>query len=175
MTALSDIPGVSPPAATASKKHVAFTCFLRVEPLPGKRWERIRDIEQMANDTEALLETIACDDGSYGLSFDFTKPVAFTRQFGNKQARLSFHGHYCALLPPETFTKTPVGERTVVNAGEFKTGPGASRRPTRETDPSMDTLVKELKDLIESTTGLTVTRLEFARVIYGAGGFHFPR
>lgn len=174
MTALSDIPGVSPPAATASKKHVPFTCFLRVEPLPGKRWERIRDIEQLANDAEDALETIACDDGSYGLSFDFTKPVAFTRQFANKQARLSFHGHLCAQLPPDTFTKTPVGERTVVNAGEYKTGPGASRRPTRYPDSSLDTLVTEFKDLIESTTGLTVTRIELARVIYGDGGFHFP-
>lgn len=175
MSTLSDTPGAPAIYGTNRKKHVPYSCWLRVEPLPGKRFERIRDIEKQANNVETALAGIECEAGTEDLPFDFTKPVAFTRQFGNKPARLSFEGHLCVLIAPNTIPKAIIGESTVVNAGEFKTGYGAAHRADRFPDPELDDLVKDFKDLIETTTGLTVIRLEVARVIYGLGGFHFPR
>jgi hypothetical protein len=35
-------------------------------------------------------------------------------------------------------------------------------------------MVSDFKNLIESTTSLTVIKLEIARYIYGSGGSHFP-
>lgn len=173
MTALADNTRTTLLSLSANK-HVPYSCWLRVDPIPGKRFERIRDLEYVANSVESILDAIVCEAGTEDLSFDVTKPIAFTRQFGNKPARLSFSGHLCALIPPDIFTKLPVGEQTVVNAGEIKTGPSINRSG-RTTTSQLNTLVLNFKNLIETNTNLTVIRLEVARVIYGLGGFHFPK
>ena len=157
---------------TSKDKHVPFSAYLRVVPIRGKRFEIIRDMETIANQVEMLLDGIC--GSSEGVSFDYTKPVAFTPQFGNKQARLSFHGHICKIANPSTFTKTPVGLRTVISGGEYKIGASASNASNRQPDPQLDQLASDFKALIEATTGLTMFKLDIANVIYGLGGFHFP-
>lgn len=170
----ADTPGAQPLLGAAREKHISYSAHLRVTPIRGKRFEVIRNLEQIANDVQLDLSNIDC--GTIGFSFDFTEPVAFTHQFANKPARINFYGHICKLVgPDETFTKTPVGTRTIVHSGQFKTGPGASTRPRRQPNTQLDTLVAEFKDTIEAATALTMFRLELARVIYGDGGFHFPR
>lgn len=171
MSVLADTPGAPAILGTNREKHVPYTVYLEVDVLKGKRFERIRDLEKQANEVEDSLETIECD-GTAGVSFDFTKPVALTRQYGDIPPRLSFHGHICYR---SSFTKTPVGERTVISAGEFKTGPGASNRSNRTPDPELDQVASEFKNLIETATGYAMQRLELARFIYGRGGVHFPR
>lgn len=165
---LSDYPGAHTLTGSNRYFHVPFSCFLRIVPIRGKRFETVHDEEKAADWAEQQLEAIC---SSEGLVFDFTKPVAFTPQFGDKTARLSFHGHACRKT---SFTKTPIGERRVINTGEYKTGPGAANASNRIPDPELDTLCKELKAQIETATGYEVIRLELARFIYGVGGEHFP-
>ena len=165
---LSDAP--ESPVFPGILKHVPFSCFLSASVFPGKRFARVRDFEEQVSDIESSLE-ILCDSASEEISFDFTKPVAYTRQFGDTPPRFSFSGHICSRTD---FPKIPHGERTVISAGEFKTGPAASDSPSRVPPAALNTIVSDFKSLIEVTTGLLVVRLEVARVIYGQGGFHFP-
>jgi hypothetical protein len=171
MSVLADTPGAPAVLGTNREKHVPYTVYLNVNVQKGKRFERIRDLKRKANEIEDDLETIECD-GTTNISFDFTKPVAFTRQYGDIPPRFSFHGHICHR---SSFVKAPVGERVVINSGEYKTGPGASNRSNRVPDTELDQIASAFKDLIETTTGCTMQRLELARYIYGRGGVHFPR
>lgn len=173
MSILADTTNIAQAILGTNKdKHIPFSAYLRIISIRGKRFEIIRDIETIANQVELLLDGIC--GSSDGVSFDYTKPVAFTPQFGNKQARLSFHGHICKITNPDTFIKTPVGTRTIVNCGEFKTGASSANGSNRQPDPQLDLLASDFKILIEATTGLTMFKLDIARVIYGLGGFHFP-
>jgi hypothetical protein len=172
-TRLSTAPG-APPHLITKYAHVPFTCFLRITPLrPAKREETIREVEKNIAFVESVLDNLCgAGSGSDGtLSFDYTKPVAYTPQFGDKTARLSFNGHICRR---DAFAKTPVGERIVVNAGQFWVGPGASNASNRQPDVQLDSVVADFKAIIEAATGLVVIRLEVARYIYGAGGTTFP-
>jgi hypothetical protein len=146
-------------------KHVPFTASLKIVPVKGKRFETYRDLEKEANSIEDALLAMC------GVVTDITKPVAFTPQFGNKTARLTISGHACAR---NTFPKAPVGERRVINAGEYKIGVGASNNSNRIPDSELDSLVVDLKNTIEASTGYKVIRIEAANHIYGVGGVHFP-
>lgn len=169
----ADTPGAEPLLGINRSKHVPYSCELKITPIHGKRQEVAHDLEKLSNLAEAALVDVSCL-ATDGISFDFTRPVAYTPQFANKSARLTFHGHLCRLDDPDTFVKAPVGERIVINTGEFKTGQDASRQNNRIPDAQLNSLVSDFKAIIESATGLTVQRLEVARVIYGRGGFHFP-
>jgi len=165
MQRLSEAPG-SPPH-TSLDRFVPYSAQLRARPIRGRRFETIRDLEKEADRISSALQSLC----GTGVDFDVTDPVAYTRQFGNKGARFSFHGNACVQM---SFTGSPVGTRTVVNAGEFKTGVGAANASNTVLDPELDTLVKSMKDDIETATGVTVDRIQLANVIYGRNGYHFP-
>jgi hypothetical protein len=148
-------------------RYVPFTAFLKSTPIRGKRFETYRDLEKEAN---AIEDALAAMCGTSDIT-DIAQPIKFTPQFGNKSARFTIHGHACGR---NTFTKAPVGERRVINAGEYKTGIGAANNSNRIPDPELDTLVSSLKSTIETATGHSITRIELADFIYGEGGVHFP-
>ena len=84
----------------------------------------------------------------------------------------------------EDFIKQPVGTRLVINSGEFKTGPSSHNAVTRVPSTILNDSASEIKELLESISGVEVMRLEVAGVIYGkdsrssssrGAGFHFPR
>jgi len=151
-------------------KFVPFTCFLKIDPRGIRRFEVVRQGERLARMVQDALEGFcagATEDGS----FDFTRPVAYTPQFGQKTTRLSFSGHFCRR---ETFTKTPIGQRWVDTDSGLVYGPGAANTVNSIPDPELDELVKVFKFQVESLTGLTVIRIMAAGFIYGEGGVHFP-
>lgn len=168
-TKLSDIPGSNILNGTGPV-FVPFSCWVRIEPIRGKRQEVIRDMQKKAEFVEDALDTLC--GASDEVAFDYTKPISFIPQFGQKTARLSFVGNACQR---DSFTKIPIGERTVVNANEFQTGPGAANASNRVPDPEVDALCKDLKSAIEAVISpLKVIRLEVAGFIYGEGGATFP-
>lgn len=172
-TKLSDIPG-SNILNGLGPVFVPFSCWVKIDPIHGKRQEVIRDMQKKAEFVEDALDTLcgASDGTGDDLAFDYTKPISFIPQFGQKTARLSFVGNACRR---DSFTKTPVGERTVVNANEFETGPGASNASNRIPDAEVDALCKSLKASIEAAISpLIVIRLEIAGYIYGVSGSTFP-
>lgn len=148
-------------------KYVPFTCFLRITPSGTKHSEIVRAAEKQAAAVQSQLESF-CGDGNV---FDFTKPIAYTPQFGQKTARLSFSGNLCRRL---TFTKTPVGQRYVDTDAGIVYGPGAANAANSIPDPELDEIVKDFKAQVELLTGLAVIRVVAAGFIYGQGGVHFP-
>lgn len=150
-------------------KYVPFTCFLRITPTGTKHFEIVRAAEKQAALVQTQLESF-CGD-SEGNVFDFTKPIAYTPQFGQKTARLSFSGNLCRRL---TFTKTPVGQRYVDSDNGIVYGPGAANAANSIPDPELDEIVKDFKTQIEALTGLSVIRIVAAGFIYGQGGVHLP-
>jgi len=169
MSQLSDTPGVT--QAYSRYAHVPFSVQLRVDPIRGKRFETIRDLETQANYLETLLESICNSTTDGEIDFDFTKPIAFTQQYGDKPARFSFHGHLCRR---NSFPKDYLGSRTIISDNQYKTGDWATNQSNRIPDSEFNTIVFDFKNLIESTTSLVVIKLEIARFIYGSGGSHFP-
>lgn len=180
---LSDAPGTQPRGVNRVY-HVPFTCFLAYTPIDGgKRMEQVYYANQLSDYVEGQLTTL-CSSTAEEVTFDYTKPIANIPQFGNHlptsdvlassntstQARLSFSGHICART---SFTKTPIGTRTVICSGEYKTGPGAANASNSVPDAELVALATSFKSMIESATGLTVYRLEIAGFIFGSGGSHF--
>jgi hypothetical protein len=169
MSQLSDTPGVT--QAYRQYVYVPFSVQLRVDPIRGKRFEIIRDLEIQANLLETLLESICNSTTDGEIDFDYTKPIAFTPQYGNKPARFSFHGHLCRR---NSFPKDHLGSRTIISDSQYKTGDWAANQSNKTPDNELNNITHDFKTLIESTTSLTVIKLEIAGLIYGNGGIHFP-
>jgi hypothetical protein len=150
-------------------KYVPFTCFLRITPSGIKHFEIVRAAEKQATIVQAQLESF-CGASEENV-FDFTKPIAYTPQFGQKTARLAFSGNLCRRL---AFTKTPVGQRYVDADNGIVYGPGAANAANSIPDPELDEIVKDFKIQVEALTSLRVIRIVAAGVIYGQGGVHFP-
>jgi hypothetical protein len=170
MPVLSDAPGTIPRGASRDV-YVPFSCYLRIVPIRGKRFETVFDAQKMAATVEHNLDVLCAHSGSEDLVFDYTKPIAYTPQFGDKTAQLSFHGNCCRR---DSFTKLPVGERLVINDGQFKTGAGASNASNRIPNPELDVLASDFIALVQQITGLEVIKLDLNGYIYGAGGTHIP-
>jgi hypothetical protein len=173
MPKLSDLPGTTP-RGILKDKFVPFTAFLQADPIGGKRFETVRSLERQAAKIENDLELLCDSDSTDPVDpvFDYTIPIAFTPQFGDFGPRFTVSGHACRR---DTFTKTPVGERDVIVAGERKTGPGAANAWSSNSDPELEALAKELRDLLEGTTGLKVFRMDLNGYIFGRKGVHFPQ
>ena len=166
-------------------KYVPFGIFIRVIPINGVRFERVRDREELGNRIEdglAALETASTGP----CPFYFNIPVKSTPQFGNITARFTVEGH----MLREALSKRFVGrerdgddtiENTVINTSEFVTGPGALNAQ-REPDLTLDDAVAELRSDVESIlpsfgtlpSELEIIRIEIGHFIYGAGGRTFP-
>lgn len=166
-------------------KYVPFSVFIRVIPINGVRFERIRDREEIGNRIEeglATLETAATGSPP----FYFNLPVKSTPQFADITARFTVEGH----MLREGLSKRFVGrerdgddtiENTVINTSEFVTGPGALNAQ-KEPDLTLDDAAAELRSDIESIlpsfgtlpSELEVIRIEIGHFIYGSGGRTFP-
>lgn len=131
----------------------------------GNRWEKISEIEEFANKTEDLL--VAYSE-SVNLDLEVSRPVKFTRQFGDNRARMTVNGHIKKDSTEEN--KVPLAETTVINAGEARTGYDGSHAVSKDPTDYFDALAVELKDLFEAETNSKVLKLDLAGIIYGNGG-----
>jgi len=105
------------------------------------------------------------------LQLDFARPVAFTPQFGQQGARFTIHGNACKKT---TFVNQPVDSEYVDHPDPIL-GYDNSRANNKTPVAAVESLCTELKLLLEATTGLLVTKLDVAGVVYGGRkGYHFP-
>jgi hypothetical protein len=173
MPALSDMPGAY--STVWDGKHIPFTIYLRANVHGRKRQEKYSDLQKYSAYIESLLENVCTVSGSSGstlYSFDFTKPVAFTNKFAGYPYRFTINGHACRR---DTFTKTPVGQRIVINDNQFKTGPGAANASNKVPDADVNIVANELKTVFESLTGLSVLGIRVANYRLGyKSGTHMP-
>lgn len=171
MPKLSDMPGTYP-HLTNSSIFVPFTCYLRIDPIRGKRQETYQHALILAALAETDLTNLCTSSGgSAGLDFDYSKPLSYIPQFGNIPARLSFTGNVCRR---STYTKTPEGVQTIDNDNTVKTGMGAGNNATNVSDPIVTQLAHDFKYSIEAATGLSVVRLEISGQVFGMGGTTLP-
>jgi hypothetical protein len=164
---LTDMPGTKVPRIWA-EKFVPFTAFLKADPISGiHRFESIRDLQRKAALIEEQLETVC---GSESVTFDFSRPIAYTPQFGKQTARFTVNGNACSRV---SFTAEPINPLTVDADNKGLTGPGtANGRAIPSTD--LNNIATELRTQLEAATGLKVIRLKVAGYIYGFKGVHFP-
>ena len=172
MARLSLNPKVQSLRGPGGTKFVPFTVYARIIPFASEsRFEVVRSREEIANQAEEALEDIQDGTNSASERFDFAFPIKSTPQFGDETARITVNGNVTDVAD---FTKTPLEEVLVINAGEFKRGFAAGRAPNRVPSTALNDAVKELKDLIESATGLLVYKIDMAGFIFGKDGRHFP-
>jgi len=116
---------------------------------------------------DQLLNVCSTDE----LQLDFARPVAFTPQFGQQGARFTVHGHACKKT---SFAKQPV-ESEYVDNSNLVLGYDNSRAYNRIPVADVEDLCESLKTLLQTTTGLLVTKLDVAGVVYGGRkGRSFP-
>ena len=169
MPKLSNMPGTAPYNQHLTEVHVPFTAFLKADPIGGKRFETIRSLERQSARIEEQLVDLC---GTAGSTFDFSRPVAFTFQFGDKTARFTVNGHACVR---SEFTNRPLEEVAVDHDNKSQIGIGESNGARAVASPELNAIAKEVKDQLEIATGLQVIRLKIAGYIYGYKGVHFPQ
>lgn len=168
---------------------IPFTIYIKITPEygNGKRFEIQRSRERIAHLVHldlSSLNTIAMASpgggGTWGLAEDTTslsnlvEIVAVKPQFGQDPDILTVVGFYNAV------PKTPYPEITLINAGEYKTGPASGAPGWRSNlEPTSDsrTAVKNLKTAVSGAiTSVTVDiiKIELSGITYGRGGYHFP-
>ena len=166
-------------------KYIPFTMFIRIVPINGVRFERVRDREELGNKVEDAL--VALESASTGSPpFYFNLPVKTTPQFANITARLTVEGYMLRDELAKLFVGRErigdvVEENLVINTSEFVEGPGALNAQ-KEPDLTLDNAVSQLKSDVESVlpsfgtlpSELEVFKIEIAHQIYGAGGRTFP-
>jgi hypothetical protein len=181
MTRLSDDKFSSPVGSLGGRKFTPFTAFVRIVPLASnKRFEVVRDMQELANVVEDRLASLSEPDANGEVFLDAANPVKFTPQFGDKTARLTIHGNMKSDAGMNTFSgnddgfKQHVEDRLIIHDGQYKTGYGGNNAATRVESSGLDNSVLELIFVFDSI-GIEAYRIEAAGVIYGDGGRHFPR
>lgn len=171
---------------------VPFTAYAKIVPErgDGKRWELRRSRERIAylvhNDlvNNLTVGNIAHPggDGVWGLAEDASSlsldinTVAVKPQMGQDPDLVTIVGFYDG-----DAAKVPYSEISVIHAGETRTGPLAGAPGWRaDLGPSANSVVevKALKTALTAaitSVSIEIVRIEIAGVIYGRGGFHFPR
>jgi len=180
MTRLSENTRVSQLQTQA--RYIPFTAYARIVPDTGfgRRFERIRDREKLADLIEDRLRAIDEDITAITIEeYDIAFPIASTPQFGNKPARVTIHGNW--RWPDGIgFNKLPVGEQTVISSGEFKTGPASHNAASVVASEDLLTAVRMIKSDLEtactegSETFLNLIKMDVAGLIFGEGGRSFP-
>ncbi len=175
-------------------KWVPFTMHIKIIPAnPNKRFAYWRDMQKIANLAYDGLETLVPDTiniaqpgGGQHRSFGGTDRggmsglaygTAVKPQFGESPAQLQITGFYKS----STANIQPHPELERIHAGEVLSGPGAHAWDANPVS-GVDNEVKALKTAIESAISsalpgsvtFTVFRLEYAGIIYGDRGYHFP-
>lgn len=193
MTALSD--NASSNSQYASNRIFApfkiYARFLQnnVNPFAGKRWERIRAEEKVANLIEGSLRSIMENGLSVSAGdeyeFNFAFPVAYTRQFGNEPARITIVGSIervrgiertdGELDPP----KKIAADVTHINANEAVAGQGSFNAASLLPNEVVKDLANTILDLFSDETQVDfidyveVMSVEVYGIMFGRNGRHF--
>jgi hypothetical protein len=175
-------------------KLVPFTIHIRIVPdRPGKRWEYIRAMQKIAVFAyDAIINVSgvhsATPGGGQNLSIGdinrrgalggFANGTAVKPQIGQSPAQLMLTGFYESTAA----NVQPYSDQSRISGGEWYSGPG---KHTNDAMPSstFDSEVKSLKLGVEAAltanlpngTEYNVYRIDYAGLIYGDRGFHFPR
>jgi hypothetical protein len=149
---------------------IPFTMYLDVVLFgTGNRWEKIREIEEYANKVEDLMVDYSDNDGfTAGTIIEVSRPVKFTRQFGNSPLRLTINGNI--RKDATEVNKVPLAETTVINASVPLTGYDGSDAASKDPTDYYDALAVELKGIFEGETSSSVIKIDLAGIIYGNGG-----
>jgi hypothetical protein len=151
-----------------------FTVFSRVDPIEGKRFEIIRDIEKIANRVEDDLRNMIL--GSFGAQIEIPGPVMFTPQFGQKPTRLTITGFMLSDKP----VRSPLTDKQVDFQNQIITGPsttGGNIRDGVNPTADQDDDVKILKSALETASpdlAGRIYRIELNGVAYGLDARSFP-
>ncbi len=176
-------------------KQVPFVVHVKVVPQRGngKRWEHIRSLQKLAVLAYDAIDgltgiTLANPGGGQSQSMGdpnrrgalggFARGTAVKPQIGEAPAQLMIAGFY-----ESTTANTQVyADRTVFSGGTIYTGPGAH---TNDAVPvaGVQTEVKALKTALYNAIAaampdgieFSIFRIDYAGVVYGDKGFHFPR
>lgn len=140
----------------------------------GKRWSQIYAIEKVANFLEQTLVDFEAD-GSLGTNSDdyqieFSKPVKYSRQFGDKPGLLTVNGNL--KKTKLNIPNKPTDNVIVISANEETAGYGGStNNGTRHPHVACDQMAVYLHDTMNAIyNDWTVYRIDVAGIVYGKGG-----
>lgn len=175
-------------------KFVPFTVHIRVTPVrPGKRWEYIRDLQKMGILVYSEIVNlsgvhVATPGGGQASQFsdivqrgglgDMAAGMAVKPQIGQVPAQLMITGFY----ESSANNIQQYNDFQRISGGEVYEGPGAHSNDAVPVS-TINTEAKTLKTSLEGaiTTALpagitfSIFRLEYAGIIFGDKGFHFPK
>lgn len=173
-------------------KFMPFTAHIRVVPSrgTGKRFESIRDLQKIATQVYDELENtndlaIASPGGGQHQSFrgnsglsGATNGTAVKPQIGENPAQLMITGFLTS-----TDKNYPVHDRKpVIHAGSYQTGIGGGygwvTNPTTTADDYVKTIKTKLETAVDEVLGSddwNIFRIDVAGIVYGDGGYHFPK
>jgi hypothetical protein len=179
----------------AATKQVPFTVHVRVVPKKnGKRWEEIRDLQKISvlvYDGLVNMSSVyqfATPGGGQSAGFSdinkrsafgsFAPGVAIKPQIGQSPAQLMITGFFeSSAANTQSYTNF---QR--ISGGTTYSGPGSHSNdavPVSAVNDDVKTIKTALTNAI--TTALpasvefSIFRLEYAGVVYGDKGFHFPQ
>jgi len=166
-------------------KYIPFTAHIRVVPhrANGKRLEYVRDGQKIAVRIYEELEDVAsihiASPGG-GQSADVGKTIkgmAFKPQMGQVPAQLMITGFY---EYTEIVNNYP--QKQVISGGEYQEGYAGSHGWNVNPISAVDTMAKSVKAILETAASSVlgnddwnIFKLDINGVLYGSGGFHFPR
>jgi putative transposon-encoded protein len=145
--------------------------------MSGNRWERIRDIEKIAN----LIEITIQNDGSIlNDNIEVSYPIKFTQAFGNEPARVTINGNYLGsreevsgeYKPPKKIAEDV--ER--INTGVIETGQGSFNSADLEPSDTTNDIVTEIKNYFDTLLAsyIEIMAMDVFGIMYGRRGRHFP-
>lgn len=175
-------------------KWVPFTAHIKITPAnPNKRFAHWRDMQKIANLAYEGLETIAPDTiniaspgGGQHQSFSgisgggmggMVNGCAVKPQIGESPAQLQITGFYNSTAA----NAQPHPSLELIHAGESLSGPGKhswEANPTTAVSNELKALKAAMEGAIAGALPGDVTfsifRIDYAGVIYGDRGYHFP-
>lgn len=173
-------------------KQVPFTAHIRVVPnrANGKRFEYIRDLQKIATQVYSELEedtelALATPGGGQYQSYHgsggwggATNGMAVKPQIGQNPAQLMVTGY----IEADTANIPPVPNKMLIHTGTVDTGYGGSApwstNPTTATDDLAKSIKTKLETAVTAVLGSSdwnVYKIDVSGVMYGHGGYHFPR
>jgi hypothetical protein len=173
-------------------RHIPFTAHVKLVPeQPGKRFEYIRSLQKwshMLYEQLSTVSTLNLADSGGGQHMNFSgggaggmsgivSGFAVKPQMGETPAQLMITGFYEQTTTD--YTTQPTTQR--ISGGETYTE-NAAAAPLNNPNTWVDTGVKAVKTLIESAIAVAVPsaikakvfRIDYAGVVYGDKGYHFP-
>jgi hypothetical protein len=176
-------------------KQVPFVVHIRVVPHRGngKRFEYYRDLQKLsALVYDALINVsgikVAVPGGGQNVSMgdvsrrgalgSFARGTAVKPQMGEVPAQLMIAGFYTS----SGANAQPWANKQLISGGTVYTGPGAHAQnatPTTTIDTEVKAVKTAIKNAVQSAvpsgTVFSIFRIDYAGIVYGDKGFHFPR